>query len=323
MQKLKVKMMNTNSWSRIGEKGCAFPFAVFLLTFAILLFAFVPSQATVIKAGMTLNIIVKNDKELSEVVRVKDNGTIDYPLYQDASVVDKTTSELQDILAYKLAKVVESPLVLVSVLSETPISIMVLGQVKKPGLVTVSPKASLQEVLLAAMGTMDQADLQRVKLVHKNQGDENASYYDLQKFMSSGDLALLPTLADGDRIIILSSKKSRYVKILGAVNKPGFYPVGESASVFDMLYLAGGPSGDANLNRVRIIGSPGGQRADYLLDMQKFIDNGKTEDLPLLAEGDVMIVYTKAITWTKSLEVARDLVTLITAWFVVSSVLKK
>ncbi len=279
--------------------------------------------ATVIKAGMTLNIVVKNDKELSQIVRVNDNGTIDYPLYQDASVIDKTTSELQDLLTYKLAKVVESPLVLVGVLTETPITVMVLGQVKKPGLVVASPKASLQEVLLQAAGTTDQADLQQVKLVHKNQGDENASYYDLQKFMTSGDLTLLPNLADGDRIIILSSKKSKYVKILGAVNKPGFYPVTEAAGVFDMLYLAGGPAPDANMSKVRIITNAGGNKADFVLDMQKFIDEGKTENLPLVSEGDMVIVYAKIITLTKTLEMARDIVALLTAWFIISSVVKK
>ncbi|MEO7426821.1 MAG: SLBB domain-containing protein [Fibrobacteria bacterium] len=282
-----------------------------------------PSLATVIKSGMMLNIVVKNDKELSQIVRVNDNGTIDYPLYQDASVVDKTTSELQDLLTYKLAKIVESPMVLVSVMTENPITLYILGQVKKPGLALVPPKSSLQEVLLAAGGSMETADLNRVKIVHKNQGDENASYYDLQKFLNSGDLTLLPVLLDGDRIILLSSKKSKYVKILGAVNKPGFYPIGESASVFDMLYLAGGPAPEANMSKVRIISSPGGNKMDFLLDMQKFIDKGKTEDLPLLAEGDMMIVYGKTITWTKTLEMARDIVALLTAWFVISSVLKK
>jgi protein involved in polysaccharide export with SLBB domain len=281
------------------------------------------ANAVVIKAGMMLSIVVKNDKELTQIVRVNDNGTIDYPLYQDASVVDKTTSELQDLLTYKLAKLVESPMVLVSVLTENPITLYILGQVKKPGLVMVPPKASLQEVLLAAGGNMETADLNRVKIVHKNQGDENASYFDLQKFLSSGDLTLLPALLDGDRIILLSSKKSKYVKILGSVNKPGFYPIGEASSVFDMLYLAGGPAPEANMSKVRIISSPGGQKADFLLDMQKFIDNGKTDDLPLLSEGDMMIVYGKTITWTKTLEMARDIVALLTAWFVVSSVLKK
>ena len=272
---------------------------------------------------MMLNIVVKNDKDLSQMVRVNDNGAIDYPLYQDISVVDKTTSELQDILTYKLAKVVESPMVLVSVMTETPITLYILGQVKKPGLAMVPPKSTLQEVLLAAGGAVETADLNRVKIVHKNQGDENASYYDLQKFLNSGDLTLLPALMDGDRIILLSSKKSKYVKILGSVQKPGFYPIGESASVFDMLYLAGGPALDANMSKVRIISSPGGQKADFLLNMQKFIDDGKTDDLPLLAEGDMVIVYAKTITWSKTLEVTRDIVALLTAWFVITSVLKK
>jgi protein involved in polysaccharide export with SLBB domain len=311
-------MQDRTSARRIGPGriGARLAFALALLLPAA------PSPAAMIKAGMTLNIVVKDDKDLSMMVRVNDNGTIDYPLYQDAPVIDKTTSELQDILTFKLAKVVESPLVLVTVMTETPISVYVLGQVKKPGLVTASPKASLQEVLLMAEGTTDLADLQRVKLVRRNQGDESASYYDLQRFLSGGDLSLLPTLHDGDRIIVLSSRKSRYVKILGAVQKPGFYPVGESNSVFDMIYLAGGPAPDANMAKVRIIGTPGGQKADFILDMQKFIDEGKTDNLPLLSEGDVVIVYNRTITWTKTLEVVRDVVALITAWFVIASVLK-
>lgn len=316
-------MKNANIKVQKSEGG-RFPFLhFFIFLFSFCLFT-ASAGAAVIKAGMTLSIQVKPDKDLSQIVRVNDNGTIDYPLYQDASVVDKTTSELQDILTFKLAKVIESPLVLVTVVTETPIDIYVLGQVKKPGLVQASPKASLQEVLLMSMGTTENADLQRVKLVHKNQGDENASYYDLQKFLSSGDLSLLPTLADGDRVIVLSSKKSKYVKILGAVNKPGFYPVGEgeAASVFDMLYLAGGPLPEANLSKVRIIGNPGGQRADFLLDMQKHIDDGKTDNLPLLAEGDVVIVYGKTITVAKTLTIMRDVIALITSWFVITSVLK-
>jgi protein involved in polysaccharide export with SLBB domain len=293
-----------------------------LLWFLVLAMICAP-EAAIIKAGMTLNIVVKNDKELSAIVRVNDNGTIDYPLYSDASIIDKTTTELQDILTYKLAKVVESPLVLVGIITETPITLMVLGQVKKPGLVTTSPKASLQEVLLLAAGTTETADLQQVKLVRRNQGDENASYYDLQKFMSTGDLSLLPVLADGDRIIILSSKKSKYVKILGAVNKPGFYPINEASGVFDMLYLAGGPGPEANMSKVRIISSPGGQKTDFVINMQKFIDEGKTENLPLVSEGDMIIVYAKVITLTKTLELARDIVALLTAWYIITSVVKK
>lgn len=280
------------------------------------------AQAAVIKPGMYLNIVVKNDKDLSQIVRVNDNGTIDYPLYQDMSITGKTTSELQDLLTYKLAKVVESPLVLVSVITENPINLYVLGQVKKPGLVTALPKANLQEVLMLAQGPTEQADLSRVKIVHRNLGDETANYYDLQRFLSSGDLSLLPNLEDGDRIIFLSSKKSKYIKVLGAVNKPGFYPLTEAASVFDMIYLAGGPTAEANLNKVRIMSAPGGQKSDFLLDMQKFIDEGKTENLPLLGEGDVIIVYAKSFTWEKSLAVVRDLVALVTAWFVISQLAK-
>ncbi len=276
----------------------------------------------VIKPGMTLNIVVKNDAELSQTVKVQENGTIEYPLYQDISVADKTTSELQDILTFKLARVIQSPLVLISVITEVPLQIYVLGQVPKPGLVTVSPNAGLQEVLQAAGGPLEHADLEKVKVVHKNQGDESASFYNLQKFLSNGDLSIMPTLRDGDRIIVLAAKKSKYIKVLGAVSKPGFYSLNESASVFDMLYMAGGPSSDANLSKVRVMGERGGSQTDFMLDLQRYIDEGGTDDLPLLSQGDVVIVYNKTLTWSKSLTMIRDIVTIITAWFVISQLLK-
>ncbi len=294
---------------------------LWLPIFLLLLFAG-GAAAAVIKAGMTLNILVKDNKDLSQMVRVQDDGTIDYPLLQDTPVINKTTGELQDMLTYKLARVIESPLVLVTVVTQTPIAIYVLGQVKKPGLVEAPPGASLQEVLLLAQGVTEQADLERVKIVHKHDDDDKAEFYNLQRFLNTGDLDYLPKLQDGDRIIVLSSKKSKYIKVLGAVNKPGFYPITESASLFDLLYLAGGPAADANLSRVRVISTAGGQREDYMLDMQKFIDQGKTDNLPNLGEGDVVIVYAQTFTWSKVLDVVRDVVTLATAWIVITQVKK-
>jgi len=113
---------------------------------------------------------------------------------------------------------------------------------------------------------------------------------------------------DGDRIILLSSKKSKYGRSwIG--QQAGFYPIGERPPCSTCSTLRGDRGPDANnVQKCGIISSPGGQRADFLLlDMQKFIDNGKTKDLPLLAEGDMMIVYGKTITWTKTLEMARDI----------------
>lgn len=292
------------------------------LPFVLLLVLLMPACkafAVVIKHGMTLSIVVKDDPALTQTVKVRDDGTIDYPLYQDIPVVDKTTSELQDILTFRLAKVVETPLVLVSAV-ESPLRIFVLGQVNKPGLVQAPPRASLQEVLLLAGGPTDQADLEKVKLVRRNQTDEEASFYDVESFLATGNLDLLPELKDGDRIILLSTGKSSLIKVLGAVNKPGFYPLKGDASVFDVIYVAGGPTKDANLSRIRILGEQAGQKTDFLLDLQHFLDEGRTEEIPLISEGDVVLVYNKTFTWTKSLQVVRDIVTLITAWFVVSQV---
>jgi len=136
-----------------------------IFIFAILTMA---NYAAIIQSGMILNILVKGDDLLTQQVKVAESGTIDYPLYQDISVVGMTTSELQEILTIKLINYSDAPFVLVTVLTEMPLTITVLGQIKKPGPVKVSPGSSLQEILMAAGGTTEYANLEKIKII--NQG---------------------------------------------------------------------------------------------------------------------------------------------------------
>jgi protein involved in polysaccharide export with SLBB domain len=210
----------------------------------------------------------------------------------------------------------------VTVLSELPISIYVLGQVQNPGPVKVRPQASLQEIIESAGGMTEFSNYHKIKIVHRGQSDEDASYYDLQSFLNTGNLALLPKIMEGDRVIVLSSLKTNKIKVLGAVNKPGFYLPHDSTNVFDMVYLAGGPTQDANLTKIRVLGNENGRETDAVVNLRDYIDEGKLSDVPRVSPGDVVIVYRKSFTWSKSLTIVRDIVALVTAWFVISQLFK-
>ena len=274
---------------------------------------------------MTLNIVVKNDKDLSQMVRVNDNGTIDYPLYQDASVVDKTTSELQDILTYKLAKMVESPMVLVSVMTETPINVYVLGQVKKPGLVHGLAERQPPGGAAAGPGHHREADLQRVKLVRKNQGDENASFYDLQKFLSTGDLALLPTLADGDRIIVLSSEEVQVrARSWARCRSPASTPWARASPPPSSTCSTwpAGPARTPTWPRCASSARPAARRRTSCSTCRSSSTRARPTTCPCWPRGTWSSSTPRPSPGAKTLEVLRDVVALITAWFVISSVLK-
>lgn len=299
-----------------------FPLNKALKTFTVCAVLAGPARAAVIQPGMILNILVKGDEMLTQQVKVLENGAIDYPLYQDSPVVGMTTSELQNVLTLKLANYTDAPFVLVTILSELPIQVQVLGQIKKPGPTKISPNASLQEVLAASGGPTDYANLERIKVIHKGQPEEEASLYNLQEFMTTGKVSLLPKLLDGDRIIVLAASKQMKIKVLGAVNQPGYFDHRDSTSLFDALYLAGGPASEANLSKIRILGYQDKRETDAIVNLQKYIDGGKLSEVPLVEAGDVIIVYRKSFTWSKSLSAVRDIVTLVTAWFVISQLFR-
>jgi len=193
--------------------------------------------------------------------------------------------------------------------------------VKKPGLVLVPPKGQPAGSVLAAGGNIETADLNRVRSSTRNQGDENASYYDLQKFLNfrRPDPAAGPD--GGTAFILLSSKKSKYVKILGSgQTSPVLSHRGSGLRVRHAL-PCGDPRPDANIPKCASSASPGGPEADFLLDMQKFIDNGKTEDLPCFAEGDMRSSTAKTSPGQRPGD-GPDIVPCSTAWFVISSLKK-
>ena len=88
---------------------------IFLLSFNVF--------AGLIKTGDVLEIHVGGHTELSKKVMVKSDGTVDYPFLEDRILNGMTTTELSDLLIYRLAKNIESPFVIVSKIESMPIFI--------------------------------------------------------------------------------------------------------------------------------------------------------------------------------------------------------
>ena len=79
-------------------------------------------------------------------------------------VANTTTSELGNDLTLRLARHIDNPLVLVSIVQKPEIVMTVLGQVLKPGHVVTYQGATVQEVLQGAGGPiLDTADLEHVR----------------------------------------------------------------------------------------------------------------------------------------------------------------
>jgi len=271
----------------------------------------VSAYSAIIKPADVIHILVKDHEELSGYYTVSERGTIEYPLLADRNIANVTTTELMNNLNFILARHLEDPLVLVTVVDKPKIVVTVLGVVKNPGPVEAYEGVSLQEAIALAGGVTELADLQKVKIVPARGGEKNAEFYDLKTFLKSGNTEKMPLLRSDDKVIVLSAGRSRQVKVIGGVNKPGFFDITETLNIFEAIYLAGGPTEKADLSKVRRFFNQDGKIVDEIVDVQKFIDEGNMQEVPLVKQGDVIIVYTRWFDWKTMVSIINNALLLI------------
>jgi protein involved in polysaccharide export with SLBB domain len=95
--------------------------------------------------------------------------------------------------------------------------------------------------------------------------------------------------------ISLGKIKSIRVTIIGEAKKPGTYTVSSLTTLFNLLYLCGGPSDMGSYRNIELIR---GNVLKRTIDLYAFLLKGDQKDNLLLLEGDVIRIpyYSKRIT---------------------------
>ncbi len=268
------------------------------------------TMAAIIKPGDVIDIRVISHPEFSGRYKVADNGTVDYPLLADEKVINVSTSELMNDLSFRLARHVDNPLVLVSIVEKPEIVINVLGQVMNPGPVIVYQGATIQEVIQKAGGATPLADLEKIRIVYRGRS-HGSEYFNLKDFLGNGQMDRLPQLGNDDAVIVLSQPKNKKVKVIGSVQKPGMFEIDEKTNVFEIIYMAGGPAEKADLSKVRRLSLEEGKTNEEIIDVQSYIDKGSMDSIPEVKQGDVILVYTRWFDWKTFMTVTNNVLLVI------------
>lgn len=106
----------------------------------------------------------------------------------------------------------------------------------------------------------------------------------------------LPSLGRND--ITVEPAKGLIIYVTGAVGSAGKYTFQTAPNLWSAIREAGGPTGDAALNDVQIIkdGAKGG--TSQTVDVQHAVDTGTMDSLPLLEEGDTVIIGSRETSYT-------------------------
>ena len=160
------------------------------------------SASLVVHVGDRLNIQVYRDKDLSGIFPVGAEGNIHYPLLGDVFVRDKTLEEVKVLLTEKLGQdYLVDPQVQVEYEKSLSKTLVIFGQITKPGSYEYTPDMTILKLISEAGGLTQVADLGRVSLVRSDgEGKKTKMRVNVKRILDGKDDDL--PLQVGDIIVI-------------------------------------------------------------------------------------------------------------------------
>jgi len=277
--------------------------------------------------GDIINIIVYDEPDLTRNgIRVANDGTISFPLLGRLQIDDLTISQIEELVARKLA---EKHLLLdaqVSVLVDRYGSkkYKVLGEVRRPGDYALKADEHLIDAISTAGGVNPDTSGKQVMIVRKVllqkvaateswdvEEDETVSAWgttpdfggslrsesqsskivisvDLEKLLRGNDLVSNLILQDNDVIYL---PEAEFFYIMGEVKKPGSYKfIQEDLTLVGAIGTAGGFSNIAARRKTRIIRVENGVEKIITVNVDAITSSGRKIHDVRIRPDDIIIV---------------------------------
>ncbi|MEE0903881.1 MAG: SLBB domain-containing protein [Prevotellamassilia sp.] len=171
------------------------------------------------------------------------------------------------------------------------ITVDVMGEVKTPGTYTLSAFSTVFHALYMAGGTNDIGTLRNIKVFRNGRQITTCDIYD---YILNGNMKGNVRLQPGDVVVVGSYEC--LVQVMGKVKRPMYYEMKSTESVGTLLRYAGGFTGDAYDQLVRLIRKSGGQLSVFSLDE---FERGNFQ----LADGDSVAVDSTLQRYRNMVEV--------------------
>jgi len=176
-------------------------------------------------------------------------------------------------------------------------SIYIMGEVGKPGRYAFNASLGFLDILTAADGPTEKADLRNIRVSRRSKSGPIVDRVNLERYFLTGDTSLLPRVRVGDVIfvpgednVLLDAPKADQVRVLGAVANPGHYRYSEFMTILDLLAAAGGPTSTALQSRILVVNMGGREQQSAYFDLIAFAKTADTSRLPVIRPGDTIYV---------------------------------
>jgi protein involved in polysaccharide export with SLBB domain len=201
-------------------------------------------------------------------------------------------------------------------------SIYVFGQVGQPGRYAFNNKLHFLDILSAADGPNQHADIHNIKITHRNNFQSKVTTLDLGLYFETGDETLIPHVKAGDTIYVpernkpwIDHKKEQTIRIIGAVERPGRYQFSADMTILDILAESGGPTQTADLDNIMVVNisrSKSEENVGRVFDLEEFMEHPDFNTLPLVRVGDTIFVPdTSQSNWNVFMDNVKDMVSIV------------
>ena len=260
------------------------------LLFAALLPAWAQrsSESLVIGAGDLVAVHVFREPDLDVRIRVKDAGTVALPLIGPVPIAGLPAADAALAIAtrYQQGGFLKHPEVQVLLEESAAENVAVLGEVARPGTVSISSPRSLLDVLAEAGGLLKTAD-RHVTIRHSSGSSSTVLVpNDAQQQLASSALLVAP----GDTVLV---PRAGIVYVLGDVGRPGGYLMQDDAalSLLQVMSLAAGSTKTAAEGKARLLRRENGGTAEIPLHLRE-VEHGRLPDLALRNNDIVYVPFS-------------------------------
>jgi len=230
-------------------------------------------QNYVLGPGDKVIVDIYGASQKTQQLTISPEGEVVVPGYGPIAVSGLSVAAAQSKIRSTLGSRYSSSNIKISVGQTRTILVNVMGEVKTPGTYHLSAFSTVFHALYMAGGISDLGTLRNIK-VYRN--GNLVTVVDIYEYILNGRLAGNIPLQEGD--VILVGPYDCLVGITGKVKRPMFYEMRKNESVATLLKYAGGFTGDAHKNSVRLTRQVGDRYSVFNVeefDMNSFqVDDG-------------------------------------------------
>lgn len=244
--------------------------------------------------------------ENTQAPKIDVNGNLSLPIVGRIHAQGLTLNQLEAEIASRLSNILQNPSVSVSIVQYRSHPVSVLGAVRNPGVLQITPHRRLLDVISMANGLAPDAGDKVIISRRKSMGPLPLPHTvtDSGSDVSVGQIEVRPLLQGADPELnieicehdVITISRAEMIFVVGAVKRAGGFTLGEKEqmSVLQALSLAEGLMPGASPKNARLLREElsGKERKEILLNIKPILV-GAAPDLPLRAN-DILFIPTNA-----------------------------